>query len=47
MSLSQYPSLPMNLRDLLSPEAVLLSLDPGSKEAIIERLVAALPRPQC
>lgn len=33
----------MNLRQLLKPESVLLSLEPGSKEEIIERLVGVLP----
>jgi mannitol/fructose-specific phosphotransferase system IIA component (Ntr-type) len=33
----------MNLKDLLTPESVLLSIEPGPKETMIERLVAALP----
>lgn len=33
----------MNLKDLLTPESVLLSIEPGSKESMIECLVAALP----
>lgn len=33
----------MNLRELLQPESVILSLEPGSKEEIIERLVNVLP----
>ena len=33
----------MNLRELLQPESVILSLEPGSKEEIIDRLVAVLP----
>jgi len=33
----------MNLRELLQPESVILSLEPGSKEEIIDRLVGVLP----
>jgi len=33
----------MNLRELLRPESVLLSLEPGSKEEMIRRLVDVLP----
>ena len=33
----------MNLREILQPESVILSLPPGSKEEIIERLVGVLP----